>query len=692
MNASSPRALRTVLSWSIALALAGCGTSTPSAGTAPVPATATAGAQPRAPAPPPVVRPQDDFYRAVNADWLANTEIPADRAAWGAFAELRDNALSQLLHVVEEAQQAGARGSADQRKIAALYASFMDEGRLETLGAKPLAGELEAIDAMRSKVDLGATIARFNRLGITAPYLVDFDQDKRDPQRYVPTVYQSGLGLPDRDYYLEDDDARLKDIRDKYRAHVARVLTMLDDPHGDVSAQAVLDLETRLARAQWTRVQNRDPVKTYHKVALARLDALTPGYAWKPWLADARIAGRVPALVVAQPSYLAGFAQAVDEVPLATWRAYFRYHLASAASPYLSKAFADENFAFQGGVLRGTPVNLPRWKRGVSFVESSIGFGLGRLYVAEYFPPDSKARMDAMVKNLLVAYRQSIDDLEWMSPETRRQAQAKLAKFDPKIGYPTKWRDYARLDARPDDLLGNRWRAKRFEYDHDNAKLGRPVDRTEWGMTPQTVNAYYNSLRNEVVFPAAILQAPFFDPKADDATNYGAIGAVIGHEISHGFDDRGSRSDGDGRLRNWWTDADRARFDAKTRVLAAQYDAFEPIPGYHVNGALTLGENIADNSGLSVAYKAYRLSLGGREAPVADGFTGDQRFFRGFATVWRSKMRDPLVIRLIKSDPHAPDAARANLTLRNQSAFDDAFGVRPGDGMYLAPDQRVTIW
>ena len=638
------------------------------------------------------VRPQDDMYRAVNGEWLATHAIPADRSEWGAFYQLRDDTIKQLASVIEDAGQGGAKRTANQKKIADLYASFMDEQRLQSLGTKPVAAQLSAVDSMRSKGAIPILIAQFDQVGITTPYAVYIGQDARDPTHYIPTLYQGGLGLPDRDYYLRDDDARLKDTRTRYVAHVARLLALAGVPQADAASRQVLELETRLARAQWTRVENRDPVKTYNKVPLTRLGALTPHYAWHSWLSQARIRGKTRAVIVAQPSYLAGFAKTVDAMPLSAWKAYFKYHVISAYAPYLSKPFVDEDFAFNGGVLSGTPTNLPRWKRGVGVVESSIGEGLGKLYVAKYFPPAYKARMDALVQNILAAYKQSIAGLDWMGPETRKQAQIKLAKFEPKIGYPSKWRDYSALAIRRDDLVGNVMRARRFEYQRNNAKLGHSIDRTEWGMTPQTVNAYYNGLRNEIVFPAAILQPPFFDPKADDATNYGAIGAVIGHEISHGFDDRGSQFDGDGNLRNWWTPEDRQRFNAKTRALIAQYDAFEPIPGYHVNGALTLGENIADNSGVAIAYKAYHLSLHGKPAPVIDGTSGDARFYGGFATVWRSKVREPREIVLIKTDPHSPGEFRANGTLRNQTPFYSAYDVQPGDGMYLTPDKRVTIW
>jgi len=641
---------------------------------------------------PKPIRAQDDFYRYVNGAWLATNEIPADRANWGGFAQLRDDAVTQLRTVIEEAEAGVSAGTADQRKIAALYESFMDEARLDALGAKPIAPQLKAIDGIRSKKELPTVIAQFNEVGIATPYTAIINQDPKDPTRYIPTLYQSGLGLPDRDYYLKDDDAKLKETRTQYVAHVAKMLTLAGVPDGDAAAANILQLETALARVQWTRVDNRDPIKTYNRKSLAELEALTPGYAWKPWLTATRIAGKTSAVIVAQPTYLESFGKIVEATPLDTWKAYFKFRVISSTAPYLSKPFGDESFAFDGGVLAGTPTQLPRWKRAVGVVEGSMGQGLGKLYVAKYFPAENKARMDEMVRNILAAYKQSIDGLDWMGPATKKEAQAKLAKFDPKIAYPSKWRDYTALTIKGDDLIGNVMRARRFEYARNNAKLGKPIDRTEWSMTPQTVNAYYNRGRNEIVFPAAILQPPFFDLKADDATNYGAIGAVIGHEISHGFDDSGSQSDGDGRLRNWWTDEDRARFNAKTKALVAQYDAFEPLPGYRINGALTLGENIGDNSGIAIAFKAYRISLKGKPAPTIDGKSGEERFYTGFATIWRNKARDPALIRQLKSDPHSPGEWRTNGTLRNQTPFYDAFNLKAGDGMYLAPEQRVTIW
>ncbi|HUW37949.1 MAG TPA: M13 family metallopeptidase [Rhodocyclaceae bacterium] len=639
------------------------------------------------------VRAQDDFFRFVNGKWLAKTRIPADKSGWGAFYELAENTAAQLRGLVEAAaaDQSAAPGS-DERKIGDLYRSFMAEDRLETLGLEPLAGDLKQIRALRTKRQIPALIAHFNEIGVTAPYTPQVHQDNKDSTRYIVDLGQSGLGLPDRDYYLKDDDAKLKAVRVQYQAHIGRMMALAGDQRSVADAAKIVALETALAKVQWTKVANRDPVKTYNKLLLAQLGQLTPGYDWHAYLAAAGLKGKIDFLIVSQPSYLTGFDRVLEQTPLSTWRAYFTWHLLSHYAPDLSRAYADENFAFYGTVLSGIPTNEPRWKRAVRLIDNAIGEGLGQLYVRKYFPPENKARMEQLVANLITAYRQSIDTLDWMSPATKKAAQAKLSMLMIKIGYPSKWRDYSKLSIAPDDLVGNVRRAAVFEYRWEIAKLGGPIDRTEWDMTPQTVNAYYNPELNEVVFPAAILQPPFFDVAADPAVNYGAIGAVIGHEISHGFDDQGSQYDGAGNLHDWWTAEDHKKFAAKTAALVKQYGAFSPLPGYPINGALTLGENIADNSGLAIAYKAYHLSLAGKPAPVIDGYTGDQRFFMGFAQVWRTKMRDQMAIVRIKSDPHSPPQFRVKGTLQNQPGFYRAFDVKPGDQMYLPPDQRVTIW
>jgi predicted metalloendopeptidase len=640
------------------------------------------------------VRPQDDFYRYVNGKWLDSTAIPPDKGAYGSFYALDDTVEEQLRTLVDGLAQKVDPADPDQAKIRDLYASFLDEPTLETLGRKPLDEEFARIDRISSKGEIPALMAHLHRIGVSAPFTPGVHLDAKDTTRYVIDLGQDGLGMPDRDYYLKDDE-RLVKIRGQYVAHLARMLVLIGDADAAATAKSIVGLETALAQVQWTKVENRDPVKTYNKVSFAELPKLVPGFDWQAYLADAGVSGRTDYVVVSQPSYLSAWSKLLEQTPLAVWKAYFRWRLLSDYAPYLSARFVDERFSFYGKELRGIPQNRPRWKRGLELVEASIGEGLGRSYVARYFPPQAKARMDELVKNLLAAYRADIDTLDWMGAETRKRAQAKLARFTTKIGYPDKWRDYAALRIAPGDLLGNVERANAFEYERNVRKLGQPVDRSEWGMSPQTVNAYYNPEMNEIVFPAAILQPPFFNAQADDAVNYGGIGAVIGHEISHGFDDQGSQYDGDGKLLDppgWFTEGDLANFKAKTQALVQQYAAYAPVPGYPINGELTLGENIADNSGLAIAYKAYHLALAGKPAPVIDGLTGDQRFFVGWATVWRSKARENEAIVRIKSDPHSPGQFRGLLPEMNQAAFLSAFDIRPGDKLYLPPERRVSIW
>lgn len=639
------------------------------------------------------IRPQDDFFRYVNGRWLASAEIPADRARYGSFDRLNELTEGQLRAIVDDLAAAKELPAGSvARKIADLYNSFMDSTAAEKLGLKPLQEDFALIDALADKRGIPALMAHLTTRGVDVPIQPLINQDARDSARYAVYLAQGGLGLPDRDYYLPDDDAKLRGIRDEYVKHVAKMLAMAGEKDADRAAQAVLRLETGLARVQWTKVENRNPVKTYNKVEVAKLAGLAAGYDWKRYFNAGEFGERLAYVIVRQPSFVQGFGKLLEDTPLPALKSYFKWHLLRAYAPYLGERFVDADFAFSGATLRGIAENRPRWKRGVELVERSLGEGLGQLYVAKHFPPQHKERMQALVANLIRAYRQSIETLDWMSPATKREALAKLSKFTPKIGYPDKWRDYARLEVERNDLAGNVMRARRFEYDRQKAKLGRPIDRGEWGMTPQTVNAYYNPRMNEIVFPAAILQPPFFNPAADDAVNYGGIGAVIGHEISHGFDDHGSQYDGEGNLRDWWTREDHEKFGLRTRALVAQYDAYSPLPGYRINGELTLGENIADNSGLAIAHKAYRISLGGREAPVIEGYTGDQRLFMGWAQVWRGKSREAETIRRIKTDPHSPSMFRGNGALTNQPAFYASFGVKEGDKMFVAPDKRVIIW
>jgi putative endopeptidase len=640
----------------------------------------------------PKVPATQDFYRHVNGKWLDQTAIPPDQARWGSFSVATEQSRAAIRELLEAAQKdASAAPGSERKKIGDYFKSFMDEARLESLGMTPLQPELLRIDAIKTKADLAAYFARNGRIDVSAPFLPIVHQDNRDATKYVVDLVQEGLGLPDRDYYLKDEP-KLKATRTAYRAHVEKMLTLAGAAHAAQDADALLALETELARVQWTKVENRDPIKTYNKVPLAELAKMAPGFDWKRYLAEAGIADKVSYLIVSQPSYQTKLAGIVEATPLPVWQAYLRWHLIAARAPLLSKKFVDENFAFYGTALRDVPANEPRWKRGVNAVEAGMGEALGKLYVEQHFPASSKARMEALVANLLAAYKQSIDGLDWMGPATKKEAQAKLAKFTPKIGYPKTWRDYGKLAIKPDDLVGNVERADAFEYQRNIDKLGKPIDRDEWGMTPQTVNAYYNPELNEIVFPAAILVPPFFDAAADDAVNYGGIGAVIGHEISHGFDDQGSQYDGLGNLRDWWTAEDHTHFAAKTKALIAQYGHYEAVKGFPVNGELTLGENIADNSGLAIALKAYRLSLAGKPSPTIDGLTGEQRLFMGWAQVWRGKTREAEAVRRIKVDPHSPPEFRARGAVSNQDAFFESFGVKPTDGMWQPPGQRVHIW
>jgi putative endopeptidase len=640
------------------------------------------------------VRPQDDFFKHTNGKWLATVDIPADKASFGSFDKLRDDSEAELRVIIDGLPKDDSAKDADQKRISDLYGSFMDEAALENLGLKPLNAELALIDGLKDKKEIAGLIAHFNQIGVSAPYSPGVHQDAKDSTKYVFDLAQDGLGMPDRDYYLLPD-AKMAQARKQYGEYVEKMLTLAGDKNAAKNAKDILALETQLAKIQWTKVENRDPVKAYNKVEFSKLAALAPGYDWKAYLTESGVDGKTDYLVVSQPSYISGFAKLLQSTPLPVWKTYFKWRLLSDLAPYLSKNFVDTQFAFYGTALRGIPENRPRWKRGISLVENSIGESLGKIYVTQYFPPEAKARMDQLVKNLLAAYKADIDTLDWMSPETKQKAQEKLAKFTTKIGYPKTWRDYSALQISKDDLLGNVIRAQQFEFNRNVNKLGKPIDRDEWGMTPQTVNAYYNPEMNEIVFPAAILQPPFFNPKADDAVNYGGIGAVIGHEISHGFDDQGSQYDGNGNLLSapgWFTQDDLAKFNAKTHALVEQYSAYEPVPGYHVNGELTLGENIADNSGMAIAYKAYKLSLAGQPAPVIDGLSGDQRFYEGWAQVWRGKTRDDALIVSIKTNPHSPMAIRGTVPEMNQASFYDAFDIKEGDKMYLAPEKRVSLW
>jgi putative endopeptidase len=644
-------------------------------------------------------RPQDDLYRHVNGMWLKATEIPADKASYGAFQHLHDVAERRVRAICEEATRAPA--GTERRKFGDLYADFLDEEAVEELGARPLAADLALIEGITDGAGLVRALGEFQRGGRSSGLFGWWvDTDAKDSTRYIVYLQQGGLGLPDESYYRDDAFA---EIRQAYTGHIARMLALAGVPGPEDAARRVFALETKLAGAHWDRVTARDATKSYTKLDRAALDTLAPAVDWDGWLEGLTGPGRRPAdapilgeVVVRQPSYLEALSAALAQVPLAEWKAWLAWHAVHAAAPLLSRAFVEENFAFYGTTLSGTPQLRQRWKRAVAAVEEGMGEAVGKVFVERHFPPSSKDRMVALVANLIAAYRERIAALDWMGEDTRSRALAKLERFTPKIGYPDTWRDFSALRIERGDLLGNLRRAAEFEVDHELGKLGRPVDRTEWFMTPQTVNAYYNPGLNEIVFPAAILQPPFFDPEADDAVNYGGIGAVIGHEIGHGFDDQGSKYDGTGTLVDWWTEDDRARFDKRTQALVAQYDVLEPAqtPGHHVNGALTVGENIGDLGGLSIAYVAYGLSCDGLAGgpPTIDGLTAAQRFFIGWARCWRMVLRDAEAIRRLAIDPHSPPEFRCNAVVRNIDAFYEAFDVGEDDGLWLAPAERVRIW
>ncbi|MFZ0713944.1 M13 family metallopeptidase [Mycobacterium sp.] len=641
-------------------------------------------------------RPQDDLFGHVNGRWLADHRMPADRATDGAFRLLADRAEEQVREIITEAAAANAAEGTDPQRIGDLYASFMDTETIASLGVRPLLDELAGVDAALTPAQLAAELGELQRTGIGGGTGVYVDTDAKDSTRYLLHMSQSGLGLPDESYYRDPQHAA---ILAEYPAHIARMFALVygdQEADWDATAAQIVALETKIAAAHWDVVKRRDAELTYNLRTFDELISEATGFDWAVWLHGLGGSTEQAAeVVVGQPDALTAFAALWQSEDLEDWKRWLRWRVISRRASMLTDDLVDENFAFYGRTLSGTEELRDRWKRGVALVENLMGDAVGRLYVERHFPPDAKARMDELVANLREAYRVSITDLEWMTPETRQRALEKLDKFTPKIGYPAKWRDYSMLVIVRDDLYGNYRRGYALEYDRDLAKLGGPVDRDEWFMTPQTINAYYNPGMNEIVFPAAILQPPFFDAEADDAANYGGIGAVIGHEIGHGFDDQGAKYDGDGNLVDWWTDDDRAEFGLRTKALIEQYDVYTPRGlenGHHVNGAFTVGENIGDLGGLSIALLAYQLSLGGKEAPVVDGLTGVQRVFFGWAQVWRTKSRDAEAIRRLAIDPHSPPEFRCNGVIRNIDVFYDAFEVTADDELFLDPQRRVRIW
>ncbi len=655
----------------------------------------------------PAIRPQDDLFGHVNGRWLADYPMPADRATDGAFREIYDRAEKQVHEIITEAASSGAASGTDEQRIGDLYASFVDEDAVERRGLTPLRDELAAIDGAATPDALAAVLGALQRSGSGGGVGLYVDTDSKDASRYLVHLSQSGLGLPDESYYRDEQHA---EILRAYPGHIASMFALVfGGAPEDYTERAgrIVALETRLAGAHWDVVRRRDADLTYNLRTFADLPVEAPGFDWAGWItavgaSQGRAPGVVPEVVseviVRQPDYLTAFAEAWSTADFADWQDWARWRLIHARASVLPTAVVEADFDFYGRTLSGTEQIRERWKRGVSLVESLLGDAVGKLYVQRHFPPEAKARMDVLVDNLREAYRVSIDNLEWMTPVTRQRALTKLDKFTPKIGYPAKWRDYSALEIRRDDLYGNAIRGSQVASDRELAKLGGPVDRDEWFMTPQTVNAYYNPGMNEIVFPAAILQPPFFDAGADDAANYGGIGAVIGHEIGHGFDDQGSKYDGDGHLVDWWTDEDRREFTVRTTALIEQYDAYvprdladRPEPP-HVQGAFTVGENIGDLGGLSIALLAYQLSLGGQPAPVIDGLTGVQRVLFGWAQVWRTKSRTAESVRRLAIDPHSPPEFRCNGVIRNIDTFYQAFDVTEDDALYLDPGQRVRIW
>jgi len=632
------------------------------------------------------VKPGDDFNEYANGTYLRTTEIPADKSRFGPFDVLYENAQSQLKSIIETSAANPANENA--RKVGALYASFMDEAKIEQLGATPLAADLAAVKAVTDHAGMARLMGESHSGFGGSLFGIDVFEDLKNPNLNSAYLGQGSLGLPDRDYYLKPDFAAQ---REAYLAYLTTTLTAIGWADPAKTAADILAFETKVADKQWTTVERRQIDKLYNPAKASDLTTLAPGFDWAGFLAGAQVSD-VDTLVLMENTAIPAIAQVFADTPIETLKAWQAFNVVDQASPYLSKAFVDARFDFRGKTLRGQPENRPRWNRGVALVDGQLGEVLAQEYVRLHFPASSKAQMEALVGNIRDAMTERLKTLDWMSEPTREQALYKMSKFGVKIGYPDKWRSYDGLELKADDLYGNAERSSAFEWAYKRGKIGKPVDPLEWGMTPQTVNAYYNPPRNEIVFPAAILQAPFFDPNADPAVNYGGIGAVIGHEITHGFDDQGRKSDGDGVLRDWWTPEDAARFEARAKVLGDIYDKLEPIPGVHVNGDLTMGENIADLGGLLLALDAYHKSLNGQPAPVIDGLTGDQRVFLGWAQVWREKSREAALKEQLTTDPHSPGPVRAATSPRNIDAWYAAFGVSPDQKEYIAPEARARIW
>ena len=636
------------------------------------------------------VKPGDDFFAYVNGAWLRDAEIPSDRSSYGGFSVLRDEAQENVRAIIEESASGDFAKGTDEQKVGDLYKSYLDWDTRNARGMAPLQPELDRIESISDYDDLAVYFAETVKRGLDAPFSLGQYADFKNPKTYMMYAWQGGLGLPDREYYLLEDE-KSATLREQYVAHIESMFELAGLPGGADAADTIMALETRLANEQMKKEDTRDMVALYKKIPLEELPELMPKFNWEGYLSEVGLT-ELDGLVVMMRDYMRALDEIVVTTDLDTWKTYLRWSALNNMAGRLTEALDSQNFAFYGKTLSGTPEQRPMWRRGVNTVNSTVGEVVGKVYVKRHFPPEAKERMLDLVANLISAYEKSIKELDWMTEETKVQALDKLSKFTPKIGYPDEWRDYSALDIEADDLYGNLERAAIAEHERQLGRQGGPVDRTEWGMTPQTVNAYYSAALNEIVFPAAILQPPFFNMAADDAVNYGAIGAVIGHEIGHGFDDSGSTFDGDGVLRNWWTDADRAEFEERTKKLIEQYSAYRPFEDLAVNGEFTLGENIGDLGGIAIGLLAYELSLDGAEAPVIDGLTGVQRVFLGFGQIWRSKSREEAMRMRIATDPHSPPRYRANGAVRNVPEFYEAFNVQESDALYLPPEERVKIW
>jgi putative endopeptidase len=635
------------------------------------------------------VEPGDDFTAFVNGGWVKQTEIPADKAAFGSWSLIVDKAQEDIKAMIETAAASNSAVGSEEQKIGDLYASYMNVQARDSIGIKPLTAEFKKIDAIRTQKDLVRYFAYVNKYGGKIPFNLGVETDLKNPKQYMLMTWQGGLGLPEREYYFLND-AKSKDIRSKYVAHIEKMFALAGVAKGKEKASQIMALETRMASKHMKKEDTRNLGALYNKYAVKDAAALMPAVDLNGFLQEAGI--KQDSIVVTQVAYMKAVNDIVKTTPLSTWKTYLQWSALNSAASYLTSDLDKQNFEFYGKTLYGVQQQRPQWRTAVDVVNGSLGEMVGKVYVLKHFPPQAKERMQALVGNLIKAYESSIKELDWMSEATKQQALDKLSKFTPKIGYPDQWRDYSALQVAKHDLYGNMQRATAFEYQRNVNKLGKPVDRSEWGMTPQTVNAYYNPMLNEIVFPAAILQPPFFDMNAEDAVNYGGIGAVIGHEIGHGFDDQGSTFDGNGVMRNWWTDQDQQEFKKRTNALVAQYSDFKVFPDLNVNGAFTLGENIGDLGGLSIALKAYKNSLNGKPAPVLDGYTGDQRVFISWAQVWLNKAREQALRNQVSTDPHSPEKFRVNGTVRNIPEFYTAFNVKPTDSLYLAPEKRVRIW